>query len=140
MADPRAELIETMSTVLDQHYALLPNSIPIAVPLAKLADAALNRLSDGEAVPKIPAYDHSAATRRRWHEPTSTLEQGLPASVGVRREDDDVVIDIHENKEQVAVWLPRQDAVEFALSILSAATRNDTRRPLPVLRPEANTQ
>jgi len=125
MSSPHAQVCEAMNGALATHYQNLPGSVPVAVPIAKLADAALDRLAGGRGIPKVPAYDHEMAVARKWYEPSPDLTQGMPPSLGVHRDtdaDDFVVIEHGVGTDDpVPVVLPRQDAVEFALAILSAA-------------------
>lgn len=125
MSSAHAEVCAAMNAALAAHFQNLPGSVPVAVPVAKLADAALEKLSDGRGIPKIPGYDHEMAVARKWYEPSPDLTQGMPPSLGAHRDEDadDFVVIEHGmgTDDPVPVVLPRRDAIEFALAILSAA-------------------
>lgn len=117
-------LIAGFTAVLDTHTQALPSAIPLAVPVRKLAQAAMDVLALGRGVPMIPVYDHELAVRRSWHGARSAAE--LEESLGFPHleavEDGEAVLFTATGADgaRVEVRLPPNDAEEFSLHTLSA--------------------
>jgi len=132
--DIRARLIERMKTVLDERTANLPDSIPIAVPVAPLVDAVLNEMSDGRGVPLIPDYDQEVWSIRRWTQPFTSDEalEGKVFDIQVHLDPEDStrvrflarggVAPDHEASQggMIMVSLPADDAEQFLVAGLAA--------------------
>lgn len=119
--DLRADLIGAMGVRLNDYYAERPTSpTPVAVPMGVFADAALEVLADGRPVPRVPAYDEETAKLRTWHGLPSKETPHLSAALHVERVADEVVVTV-TGAGVVPVHLTGQDALEFALAVISAA-------------------
>jgi hypothetical protein len=124
MTDLRSTLIERMNALLEQRTARYPTAIPVVVPTADLADIAIEALSEGRGVPRLPDYQPQLLAQRVWYEPTSAerLGTGLaPRSLSLALVSRQVAITATEdNGLPVCVALPLDDAEEFALYVLAA--------------------
>lgn len=122
MSDLRTDMIEAMRTALSGHYQDVPGEVPISVPLGKFADAALNLLTDGRPIPKIPEYRHDVALERRWSGLTHDLAEAPPASIQVHNDEGLVVVRTYLRDNEIVLPLQDIDAVDLALNLYSAAT------------------
>jgi len=138
VADTRTDMITAMGSALEGHYDKVPSSIPITVPLGKLADAAIAALA-GRTIPSIPRWEEDLSPRLKWAGTTEDIVERLASTIAVRREIDTATIESADGKyvenvtgvvitatggsaeEYVLVDLNRTDAIAFALNILAAA-------------------
>lgn len=118
--DLRANLVDAMRIRLNDYYADRPTSpVPVAVPMGVFADAALEVLADGRPVPRVPVYDPETAEARLWH---GKCRAGEPIrALHVERDGGEVVVTVTGGDGTLPVRLIEQDAVDFALGVISAA-------------------
>lgn len=107
------------------------NVLAVGIPLDALADIAIDTLTGGEGVPRVPPYDPSVFAARRWSEPVDPIvldEQGGSfRSIGVDRDPDgdrgDVAWTVIDGTgDEHVVRLPAQSSLELAISAI-AVTR-----------------
>lgn len=120
----RSRLVDRMREVLDDRTRNLPDSIPFSMDVGPLADAVIDEMTEGSGVPRIPTYDHTVWTRRRWTEPFVQAEVMSGAAVralGVFVDGDRMIVRVEVDKETVVnVSLPVADAEEFLVAGLAA--------------------
>ena len=136
VTDLRAQLIADMNEALAARTANIPGSMAYAVPVGALADAAIATFTDGQGVPRVPAYDAELVAKRVWYGAVSeeqlAVEVAFPqVSTDLSEEPGMVTIRAANplgGAPAIVVDLPAGDAEEFALTVLSvvAAARTSS--------------
>lgn len=124
----RDRISKRMQDALEAHTARVHTAVPIVVPTGILADAAIEEMSQGKPIPRVPAYDAEYLAARRFTGMSADLATDPPVELQVRRADDvdpggrpmaELLVTLPDGTRRPIPFSPA-DAEELAVLLLSA--------------------